>query len=144
MKFIMIALLASVSLFGADTTTKNFDRELFRVQKMVLKYQKKFHITNLAVGVRLVTREQLWELQPHICGASWSDLKTTIPYGVIWVLRSDSYNHPDRICSANNIPVDQENTVVHEFVHFIINNAKDDEMIAQLIGNAMVPSEPKK
>jgi len=144
--FFSFLLVCSV-LFGqtahVNTSIDNtkYDKELVRIQKWVRQYQHKFGMDGIDIGVSVVS---LKDLQPNTCGDSLWILKFGFHYGIIHVLRFEDYNLPGKPCHFANPRKDQENTVVHEFGHFVLKYAEDEEMAVSVFSNIIVPEKPIK
>jgi hypothetical protein len=139
---LLLALFASVCLmFGqveVASSTKH-DKELFRIQKVVRKYQHKFMMDSIVIGVDVV---EIKTLPVGSCGASLWRVSADGGFGTILVLRADQYNKTDT-CKTSNVRKDQENTVVHEMGHFVYRYA-NEEMAITAFSNVIVPYHPVK
>ena len=144
-RIILSFALMTGLLLGQPTSSK-YDKEFMRLTKVVKDTQHKFHMDNISLGLKLVSRKELKEtMKMEACGASFYDTTAQLPMGVIWVLRSDKYPKDKTAhCGVSDIKTDQRNTVVHEMVHFLMNFSPTEEQAVTLIANTIVPVKPLK
>ena len=138
-KLVLSIILSAFLSYGQAESTKKYDKELVRIQKIVRAYQHKFDMDEIIIGVDLVT---LKDLPPNACGLSTWHMTQDMGFGLIWVLRSDQYNKG--ICTTANIKSDQKNTVVHEIGHFVMRYAMNEEVGVAAFANVIVPPHPAK
>ncbi len=119
-------------------TTLAFANEQQDLEKIVKTWAPKLGLTNWTVEVTIVPYEDLLlQLQRPVLGASTWDVATKT--GKIWVCSRDSYS-PALLKDEHvtNIKLDQENTVVHEMIHNLMEHA-DEEWAVQLLSEQIVP-----
>ena len=119
-------------------TTLAFANEQQDLEKIVNNWAPKLGLTNWTIEVTIVPYEDLLlQLQRPVLGASTWDVPTKT--GKIWVCSRDSYS-PALLKDEHvtNIKLDQENTVVHEMIHNLMEHA-DEEWAVQLLSEQIVP-----
>jgi hypothetical protein len=120
MRLIIIFLFCCASLLAQQ---KTFDKELASAQKVAQQFQHRLKLDKdrLVIGIKLVTFE---ELPDGWCGASyWEPRHEFMPYGLIYVLRSDQYKRTALLkqTPCNSDPkTDQRVTIEHEFMHYVV------------------------
>jgi hypothetical protein len=132
-------------LFGQIAMCEDwrYDKEYYRLVKIMRKTQHKFKADSIAIGLKLATRKELDIMKPGVCAFSFFGLDEKASMGMIWVLRSDEYpKDPNKPCGVYNILQDQKNSIVHEFVHFAIENASNENAVV-VISNVISPVKKK-
>ena len=119
------------------------DKEYYRLVKIMRQTQHKFRADSVAIGLKLATKKEIDAMMPGSCAASFFDVNEKSSFGTIWVLRFDEYpKDPEGPCGVENILEDQKNSIVHEFVHFAISNASNENAVV-ILSNIISPVRKK-
>ena len=121
---------------GRDASAKDV-AEFLRVTGYVVKWQHRLNIT-FPIALKLVTVREMDEFIPGACGGSvyWQDGLWPAS-GLIMILRSDQYPAEGTAgrCGTPDIFLDQEHTVVHELVHYIVRLQEEESKVDILTRN---------
>jgi hypothetical protein len=150
MKLLVPFLLFAIALFGQgpvvakadiDLDHSKYDQELLRVQKLVRKWQHRFKMDGIIIGVDVVSQA---EVPQYSCGASLYGGGNGFITDSILVVTTKDYNLSEDGCNAADPVKDQENTVVHELLHFVFHFSRNEEFGVSMIANAVIPVKPGK
>ena len=141
MKVLLSTIILSVALHAGDVAGRDASpkdvAEFLRVTGYVLKWQHRLNIT-FPIALRLVTVREMDAYIPDSCGGSvfW---QKGIASGIIMILRSDQYPVEGTVgrCGTPDIFLDQEHTVVHELLHYIVG-LQGEEMKVDILTRNIV------
>jgi hypothetical protein len=145
----LFALLLSAGLYAGDVAGRdasaNDVAEFLRVTGYVVKWQHRLNIA-FPIALKLVTVREMDEFMPGACGGSvyWQDDMWPAS-GLMLILRSDQYPAEGTAgrCGTPNIFIDQEHTVVHELLHYIVRLQGEESKVDLLARNLVRVEELK-
>ena len=118
--------------------------EFGRVSGYLQKWKVRLGLRDMPIALKLVTRQEMDLWMDDACGYSiYHDLGKPSVYGTILVLRSDQYPQEGKPGVCGTSVLDQEDTVVHELLHYVVEVGTEEQKVDMLARN-LVPVEEVK
>jgi hypothetical protein len=139
-KLFLTFMTCACLMIGQAQAAPRYEKDLIRLSKVVRKYQHLFDMDNVTIALSMYNADQLQD--PQSCGESLWQFINGVPMGVIHILARDQYGKVPGGCTSKDPKKDQVNTVVHELGHFIVNYAKNPDVIIHEFVDVIAPLKP--